>query len=67
MADWQHNASTGDDILDIASNARIIRLAGGGIYYCEYWGDYSPNFPRRGACRTTLQAAKRDLSRLKRA
>lgn len=63
--EWEHNVSTGNDHLRVSANERIVRIAGGGLYVAEFWGDYSLRFPRRSGCRTTLKAAMAELAVLK--
>lgn len=57
---WEHNASTGNYILRVGPNTRVVRIQGGGLYRVEYWGDYSLRFPIRGPWRKTLRSALAD-------
>jgi len=62
---WEHNAQTGNSILKISSNERIIRdTHRPPLYKAEFWGDYSLDYPISGGWRGTLQQAKDDLKRL---
>lgn len=61
---WEYNCSTGNSLLRIESNARIVRT-GSDIYHAEYWGDYSLRFPISGPVRTSLTAARRDVTKLR--
>lgn len=66
--EWARNIWTGNDIADVSANERIIRTRfndGSYLYHAEFWGDHSLGFPRRGAWRRSLGAARRDLSRLR--
>lgn len=63
--EWEHNASTGDDYLRVSANERIVRMAGGGLYVAEFWGDYSLRYPRRSGCCASLKAATAELAVLK--
>jgi len=60
--DWQLNASTGNHILRLSDDMRVIRIPGPSyLYYVECWANVEPGDPpRRGVCRGTLQAAKQD-------
>ncbi len=67
---WEHNASTGNDILRVGKNKRIIRVPSGPgqyMYKAEYWGDYSLKYPVKGVLRGALAQAKKDLPKLAKA
>lgn len=55
--EWQLNIWTGDHILEVDDNTRVLRLAGGGLYRKEFWGDYGRGFPHRGPWEATLKKA----------
>lgn len=63
------NASTGDTVHDVNGSeaVRIVQSAGRlPIYHAEAWGDYSLAFPIRAPWRDTIEAATRDVARLRR-
>jgi hypothetical protein len=62
--DWELNASTGNYILRLTPNTSVIRMAGGGLYSGEYWGDYSLRYPKKGPWRKTLKQAKQDITKM---
>lgn len=63
VEDWKRNIWTGNDILNVSPNERIIRA--GTMYRAEFWGDYSLDFPKKGDWRNSLGKAKADLPALK--
>jgi len=62
---WEFNCWTGNYHLRIDDSVRIIRMAGGGLYSAEHWGDYSLKFPIKGPWCKTLQQAKRSIASLR--
>lgn len=66
---WERNVWTGTDKLRVGENERVMRQGfynpRSFLYYAEFWGDYSLKYPLRGPWRKTLQAAKRDLAKLR--
>ena len=65
---WEHNVWTGEDILRLSDNERIIRQKfndGSFLYRAEFWGDFSLLYPIKGSMKETLKSAKEDLVGLK--
>jgi len=66
---WEYNCWSGNSHLRVSDNERIkrvpVRKGTAYLYYAEYWGDYSLDFPVMGRGRDTLAQAKRDLKTLK--
>lgn len=47
--EWEHNCWTGNAVLRVSANERIVRIGderndGSDLYYAEYWGPY-PSTP----------------------
>jgi len=60
MKPWTFNCWTGNYLLKVSTTRRICRMAGGGLYRMEEWGDYSLAFPKYGPWRKTLTQAQKD-------
>lgn len=69
MPKWERNETTGDDVLRLSDEERIVRVnatkpADKTVFIAEFW-TRGARFPRRIGYRTSLNAAKADLAVLK--
>ncbi len=65
--EWEYNASTGHDISRVTKNGRILRMRfndGSFLYWAEFWGDYSLQYPKRGSNRESYEGARKDLIKI---
>jgi hypothetical protein len=63
---WDFNASTGNHILRISPNSRIVRIAGSPpyLYVGEFWGDYSLKYPIKTDWCYSLKKVKEELKQV---